>query len=311
MKRFTSILLVLCAISVFAIAETPADYYLPLQVGNRLVYRAGEVGTLWSPRTVYETIEGTDSIFGELFYKQVGSEFLDDNPTGEHVFHVFWLREDSLGTILIGAVGSGESRELDSATIYPYQYPFFHEGSVGLGYCQDTTYMGTRYHDSTLSVTETVETGIGTFYNCIQRRQFRTDSLENTVWHEYEWYAKDVGMVKLERVTPNAHINSLTQINFQTRTDELLPRKFILEQNYPNPFNPVTTIDYSIPFADRVSIKVYDIQGNEVQTLFDEYRIAGNHSLVFNAEDLSSGIYIYTLQTGNEIVNTNKMLLLK
>ncbi|MCK4530267.1 MAG: T9SS type A sorting domain-containing protein [Candidatus Marinimicrobia bacterium] len=311
MKRFTLISLVLWVIAVFAIAETPADYYFPLQVGNRLVYRAGEIGTSWSPRTVYETIEGTDSIFGELFYKQVGSEYLDNNPTNEHVFHVFWLREDSSGTIMIGAVGLNDSRDLDSAMLYPYQYPFFHAGYLEQGYCQDTTYMGTRYHDSTLSVTETVETGIGTFQNCIQRRQFRIDSLGTVVWHEYQWYAKDVGIVKLERVTPDAHINLLTQVNFQTDVDEQVPNEFRLHQNYPNPFNPVTRIDYSIPLTDHVVMKVYDIHGKEIQTLINKNQLAGSYSLIFNAGDLASGIYIYTLQIGNGIINTNKMLLLK
>jgi len=259
---------------------------------------------------VYETIEEPDSIFGKLFYKQVGSE-IEDGEYNEHIFHVFWLREDSSGTIMIGAYSLNQSKDLDSAVIYPYEYPFFHPGYLELGYCQDTTYMGTRYHDSTMSVTETVVTNVGTFNNCIQRRQFRADSLGNMTWQEYEWYAKDVGMIKLERVTPDAHINLLTQINFETKTDELVLENFVLKQNYPNPFNPVTTIEYSMPFADHVSIKVYDIQGNEVQTLFDEYRIAGDHSFVFNAEDFSSGIYIYILQTGNGIVNTNKMVLLK
>ena len=310
MKRFTLILLVLWVISVFAIAETPADYYFPLQVGNRLVYRAGEIGTSWSPRTVYETIEGTDSIFGELFYKQVGSA-IEDGETYEHIHHVFWLREDSSGTIMIGAVGLTDSRDLDSAMLYPYQYPFFHAGYLEQGYCQDTTYMGTRYHDSTLSVTETVETGIGTFQNCIQRRQFRTDSLGAMVWIEYQWYAKDVGIVKLERVTPDAHINLLTQINFQTQIDAVLLNDYTLDQNYPNPFNPVTTINYSIPVADRVVIKVYDIHGKEIQTLFNDHQIAGDHSCVFHAGDLGSGIYIYTLQTGNRIIMTKKLLLLK
>jgi DUF3108-like/Secretion system C-terminal sorting domain len=308
MKRFTLILLVLWAL---AVAETPADYYIPLQVGNRLVYRAGEEGTSWSPRTVFETIEGTDSIFGEVFYKQVGSEILDDDPSDEHVFHVFWLREDTSGTIMIGAMSTGGSKDLDSAIVYTYAYPFFHEDYLEPGYSLDTVYLWTQYHDSTLSATETVETGAGTFYNCIKREQTRADFMGNISWHEYQWYAKDVGLVKLERVTPDAHINLLTQINFQTKIDEVVPEKFVLEQNYPNPFNPVTTIEYSIPFADRVTIKVYDIHGNEVQTLFDGHQIAGDHSFLFNAGDLSSGIYLYVLQLGNKIVKINKMLLVK
>ncbi|MEA3392417.1 MAG: T9SS type A sorting domain-containing protein [Candidatus Marinimicrobia bacterium] len=311
MKTFTCILFVLWSTLAILPAQTAADYYLPLQVGNRLVYRAGETGTSWSPRTVYETIEGTDSIFGELFYKQVGSEFEDDSPTEEHVFHVFWLREDTSGTIMIGAVGLNDSRDLDSAMLYPYQYPFFHAGYLEQGYCQDTTYMGTRYHDSTLSVTETVETGTGTFYNCIQRRQFRTDSLGNIVWHEYEWYAKDVGMVKLERVTPDPHINLLTQINFQTAYDPILPDAYSLEQNYPNPFNPRTVISLYYPEGSNTLVNIYNTQGILVDQLLNAFVEAGNYELTWDASEMPSGIYFCTMQVGNRVIMTKKMLLIK
>jgi len=80
--------------------------------------------------------------------------------------------------------------------------------------------------------------------------------------------------------------------------------------NHPNPFNPTTTISYSIPDNQNVTIKVYDILGKEVATLVNETKTAGNHQVSFNAGHLSSGIYIYMIQTNNFNVS-KKMLLIK
>jgi hypothetical protein len=89
-----------------------------------------------------------------------------------------------------------------------------------------------------------------------------------------------------------------------------LPHNFNLTQNYPNPFNPSTKIEYSIPEAFFVQLKVYDILGNEVATLVDEEQSAGTYRADFNGEGLSSGLYIAQLTTGN-FVHTIKMSLLK
>ncbi|MBK8553848.1 MAG: T9SS type A sorting domain-containing protein [Ignavibacteria bacterium] len=70
-----------------------------------------------------------------------------------------------------------------------------------------------------------------------------------------------------------------------------VPEKYSLSQNYPNPFNPVTNLKYGIPYQGFVSLKVYDILGNEVRTLVNETKTAGSYSVTFDAADLSSGIY--------------------
>lgn len=85
---------------------------------------------------------------------------------------------------------------------------------------------------------------------------------------------------------------------------------YTLSQNYPNPFNPSTKIDFNLPEAGMVSLKVYDILGNEVATLVNREMNIGSYSVDFNASDLSSGIYFYTLRAGNNVL-TNKMTLLK
>jgi photosystem II stability/assembly factor-like uncharacterized protein len=91
---------------------------------------------------------------------------------------------------------------------------------------------------------------------------------------------------------------------------EFLPSDFYLNQNYPNPFNPTTIINYSIPKASFVTIKVYDILGREITTLVNEQKSPGNYNVQFNASRFSSGVYFYRMQAG-DFVQTKKLVLLK
>lgn len=86
--------------------------------------------------------------------------------------------------------------------------------------------------------------------------------------------------------------------------------EYLLQQNYPNPFNTLTTIEYQIPFQTNVSLKLYDILGREVSTLVNEQKSAGRYEVNFNENNLSSGVYFYTLRTDNYF-QVNKMTLLK
>ena len=89
-----------------------------------------------------------------------------------------------------------------------------------------------------------------------------------------------------------------------------IPEDFFLYSNYPNPFNSSTKIKYQIPFQSTVSLKVYDILGNEIATLVNEVEPAGKYEVGFTENNLPSGIYFYTLQAGN-YTQTKKMILLK
>lgn len=90
----------------------------------------------------------------------------------------------------------------------------------------------------------------------------------------------------------------------------LPPAKFSLEQNYPNPFNPTTKISWQSPVNSHQTLKIYDVLGNEVAILVNEYRTAGKYEAEFNASNLSSGIYYYKITAG-EFVQTKKMIILK
>jgi CubicO group peptidase (beta-lactamase class C family) len=85
---------------------------------------------------------------------------------------------------------------------------------------------------------------------------------------------------------------------------------FYLFQNFPNPFNPFTKIRYSVPHISNVSIKVFDILGNEIEILVKEEKPAGTYEVIWNAENLPSGVYFYKLQAGS-FVETKKMILLR
>jgi len=92
--------------------------------------------------------------------------------------------------------------------------------------------------------------------------------------------------------------------------DETIPSEFTLNQNYPNPFNPSTKIEYSIPEASYVQLKVYDILGNEVATLVNEEQSAGTYRTDFFAGNLASGFYVAQLRAGY-FIKTIKMNLIK
>ncbi len=132
-------------------------------------------------------------------------------------------------------------------------------------------------------------------------------------------------------VEKSAPINKPEEVTFtithstgERRTKTLLlqvspPEKFELFQNYPNPFNPTTAISYSLspnpsPLGRgvwvRVTLKIYDMLGREVETLVNEEKEAGNYSVKFDAGNLPSGIYFYKLQAGN-FSEVKKMMLLK
>lgn len=102
--------------------------------------------------------------------------------------------------------------------------------------------------------------------------------------------------------------------NIVTEVDDnftnAVPSDYLLYQNYPNPFNPSTTIKYSVPKHSFVTIKIYDVLGRQITTLINENKSPGNYSIDFNSNNLSSGIYIYTMKS-NGFFYSRKMSVLK
>jgi hypothetical protein len=91
---------------------------------------------------------------------------------------------------------------------------------------------------------------------------------------------------------------------------ESVPATYTLDQNYPNPFNPSTTIRFAVPVAGHVSLKIYDVLGQEVATLVDDDVVAGMHTAQWKPVGVASGMYLYRLQSGT-FSESRKLLLLK
>ncbi len=129
-------------------------------------------------------------------------------------------------------------------------------------------------------------------------------------FHTYQFQDKDLFAGKYQYRLKQIDNNG--QYKYSPTVEVIiLPNQFALYQNYPNPFNPSTTISYDLPINDFVTLKIYDVLGNEIETLINEEQPAGFHSSLFIVNSsLSSGMYFYTLQSGNKIL-TNKMLMIK
>lgn len=116
-------------------------------------------------------------------------------------------------------------------------------------------------------------------------------------------------------------LNTITGIDTNTvdytppptavKTNDLqVPKTLALAQNYPNPFNPVTTIEYSTAKQEMVNLSVYDLNGRKIQTLVNAVQTPGEHRVTFDASELSSGVYLYRVQAGEQSI-TNKMSLVR
>ncbi len=128
--------------------------------------------------------------------------------------------------------------------------------------------------------------------------------------HSYSFTDKNLSSGKYSYRLKQIDLNGSYHYSNSAEVSIQAPAKFSLDQNYPNPFNPSTKINYSIPEKSFISLKVYDILGKEVAALVNEQKPAGSYEVNFNASGLASGIYIYKLESGGNIL-TRKMLLMK
>jgi hypothetical protein len=101
----------------------------------------------------------------------------------------------------------------------------------------------------------------------------------------------------------------LSNINNQITNN--ISNQYKLYQNYPNPFNSMSNIKYKIEKTSDIKIIIFDITGKEIETLINKKQPSGNYEVKFNGENLSSGIYFYSLFVNNDKVDTKKMILIK
>lgn len=108
----------------------------------------------------------------------------------------------------------------------------------------------------------------------------------------------------------NINNELIDSASIENRTGQYSVNEYLLNQNFPNPFNPTTKITWQSPVDSWQTLKIYDVLGNEIVTLVDEFKSAGKYEMNFNANNLASGIYFYTLRSG-DFIQTKKMILLK
>ncbi len=295
-------------------SETAADYFFPpLKVGNQItLFTPGGSGTLyWITRNTTYSIDGIDTIAGQIYYREVGTEYSIPPAVWTHRFQVFWIRKDSVGDVIIGAM-SQQSTNIDSAMMVSgiiYSNAYLIDG-----YTNTFHFGGQTRVDSVLSVNDSESVPAGTFTNCLVVSETHFDTAGTVIYHELHYYASGIGMVKNIRTVPDSEAHTDELINYTTTavrdTKNLIPSGLMLYQNYPNPFNPSTTINYNIPKSSFVTIKVYDVLGREVTTLVKEEKMPGSYSVTFDSGKLVSGVYFYQLRAG-DYTSIKKMVLLK
>jgi len=135
----------------------------------------------------------------------------------------------------------------------------------------------------------------------------------DTVWATFAVVAGDnLNDIKANATAAKAKATSVGFLNIVgVEKETITPNKFYLNQNYPNPFNPTTKISFGLTKKSNVDLRVYDMLGREVAVLISNQTIgAGSYTTDFNAANLASGTYIYTLKTNNKVIS-GKMLLMK
>lgn len=134
-----------------------------------------------------------------------------------------------------------------------------------------------------------------------------TNPLVTTIYNDI---TKARNGTRMWACTSTGLISKSDALNAVTPISNEVPQSYKLSQNYPNPFNPTTVITYSIPKASNVTVKVYDMVGNEVMTIVNQYQAAGTYQGRVDASNLASGVYFYTIRTDN-FTDTKKMILMK
>jgi len=204
-----------------------------------------------------------------------------------------------------------------------YEHPLTIISQWSHSYTQTILINGTPLNSSNVSISTVVD-AYGTMtipggasYEALRIREELTIVGMTTV--NYSFLSKQGAQVNVNAIDANPPNSGSIAVDGTTYYDGLttsveqisgLPNDYSLSQNYPNPFNPTTNIEYSIPEASFVELKVYDVLGNEVATLVNEQQSAGVYRADFTGDGFASGLYIARITAGN-FTNTIKMTLMK
>jgi hypothetical protein len=235
-------------------------------------------------------------------YSKTGSGSLPDNPK-PIIFSLDKIARDANGTLRLPVRISGNVNDVRAL-------------SMKLKYGSDMEYTGVEMAGEMLQGTKFLigksESGkafmdgavIGAFESGLSKEGVIAYVLFNE---------KQAGnhSAMIESVIARNSSNLDLDVSFDGMNNGLgVPKTFNLSQNYPNPFNPVTKIEYAVPNDVKVTLKIYDVLGREVNVLVNEVKKAGYYSVEWNGSSLSSGIYFYQMKAG-DFVAVKKMMMIK
>ena len=285
-----------------------------LAVSDDYYYAAGWDGKIFrSPRSAANWIEITDTsvsgyvydlfvsstgdlyyLFDEEVYKSTnnGDDWIDVG--GGVSGYSFSMAEHSNGDIYFGT-SDGVYRSTDAGNSWTKDVSGLTDGALSLAINSNGSIFAGGYNSTSRS------NDLGQTWTPFTSGIFNCRIIDLT------FGSGDILFAAAEKMGIYRTTSAITSVD---ENNNQVLNSFILEQNYPNPFNPTTSIRYELGSRQFVQLKVFDLLGNEVATLVNEIKTAGNYEINFNASYLSSGVYFYKLTAGS-LVETKKMILIK
>jgi photosystem II stability/assembly factor-like uncharacterized protein len=269
-------------------------------IGYNAIIYSDDFGDTWTP-----ILESANSDIHDVFFSDINNGWYCYTTGNAPPFYNGYICKTESGWL------SQITEPSTPQPIYPANNANFEQTTVNFEW-EKLNYSLTRFQVSADSL-------FNRFYNLVNPGNGDTTFFGNNLYIEniksvafpydqkYYWRVRSEN---LKGVSDWSETWSFTTSS-PTNVEEIIsPIRFSLSQNYPNPFNPSTKISWQSPVSGWQTLQVYDILGNEVATLVDEYRNAGSYEINFNANALSSGIYFYTFKSKN-FIKTGKMVLIR
>jgi hypothetical protein len=293
-------------------AFTKNNSYVFAATWGNGVFRSSDDGANWQPlgpanggfRTIYAVgntiFAGSDSIY---FSTNNGEKWQSRHlpyPAGDT-----WCFYYTNGILYAGDFGLYSSTDLGDTWQLKYGVTFDNQGNVvDSKIIKDITSYQNVLIASVASYDILISYDDGKNWNSFN------EGFDYPDWTFAALAIKAPNIWALRQGFGNAYMRPLFNITSTEDEPLTLPNDYKLFQNYPNPFNPNTNIGFQIAGSGYITLKIYDVLGNEVETLVDDYKSAGKYEIELHAADLPTGVYFYRLTAGN-FSETKKLLLMK
>ena len=291
----------------YIIIGTDDNFNFQIKIFEPTLTRSGAIHIVYG--NMYKSTSPVPSVFGQVGLRGLGNT---DWNTRTNIATLNWHSSaagtDNAGTTML------------SSTVFPVSgLTYIWDGVCGILPVEMSSFIATtNRRDVTLNWTTASETNNSLFEierSAVNSAWSAVGSVKGngTTLSVMNYTFTDRGLntgIYNYRLKQTDFNGNFEYFNLNSEVNVGIPVKYDLSQNYPNPFNPSTTINFDLPMDGKVTLKVFDISGREVSALVNEFKTAGYYTISFNGNDLSSGIYIYTL-VSNNVVLTKKMLLMK